>query len=55
MAEDQKEPTKTEQAELDRLADAYRTDRTKEPGYSYRLKVVAGETRVIVKKVGTDR
>jgi hypothetical protein len=35
-----------------KLADDYLKDFTRKPGYSYRLKVVGGETRVIVKKLG---
>ena len=41
-----------ESADLKKLADDYKKTRTKVPGYSYRLKVVAGETRVIVTKLG---
>ena len=47
-----KEPTKTEQAKLDKLGDAYLKDRTREPGYSYRLKVVGGQTVAVVTKQG---
>ena len=45
---DVKEPTATEA----KLAEDYKTNRVKKPGYSYRLKVVGGETVVIVKKIG---
>ena len=44
--------TKAEAAKLDKLAAAYLKDRTREPGYSYRLKVVGGQTVAVVKKIG---
>lgn len=45
---DAKEPTATEA----KLADDYKANRVKKPGYAYRLKVVGGETVVTVKKLG---
>ena len=52
----EKEPTATEQAKLDRLSEAYKKDarktRADNPGYSFRLKVVGGQTVPVVKKIG---
>lgn len=51
-----KEPTKTEQAKLDKLAEAYKKDarktRADNPGYSFRYTVVGGQTVPVVKKIG---
>ncbi len=49
-----KEPTKAEQTKLEKLGEAYRTERKKEPGYSYQLRVVRGQTIVDVQKIGQD-
>jgi hypothetical protein len=48
MTDNQQEQTATEK----KLADDYKKDFTKKPGYSYRTKVVKGETVVTVKKIG---
>ena len=48
----EKEPTATEANKLQKLADAYKKDFTRKPGYTYRLKTVAGQTVVTVKKIG---
>jgi hypothetical protein len=52
----EKEPTATEANKLQKLADAYKKDakqtRADNPGYSFRLKVVGGQTVPVVKKIG---
>ena len=47
----QKEPTKSEADKLQKLADAYAKDRTKEPGYAYRFVTSGGVTRPVVTKI----
>ena len=47
----QKEPTRSEADKLQKLADAYAKDRTKEPGYAYRFVTSGGVTRPVVTKI----
>lgn len=45
--------TDTDQTAAEKkLAEDFKKDFTRKPGYAYRLKVVGGETRVIVTKLG---
>ena len=46
-----KEPTKAEADRLQKLADAYAKDRTKEPGYAYRYVTRGGRTFPVVTKI----
>jgi hypothetical protein len=48
MTDNVQEQTATEK----KLADDYKKDFTRKPGYTYRLKTVAGQTVVTVKKIG---
>jgi len=46
-----KEPTKSEQDKLDRLAKEFAETGKYEPGYEYQYVTNGGETRVVAKKI----
>lgn len=48
MADETKEPTKAEEAKVQKLADAYAKDGTIEPGFRFRYVTTGGETVVKV-------
>lgn len=45
-------PESAKEVDLKKLADDYRKDRTKAPGYSYRWVTSGGVTDVVVEKIG---
>lgn len=45
-------PETAKEVDLKKLADDYRKDRTKAPGYTYRWVTSGGVTDVVVEKIG---